>query len=306
MKGITLFIFGGVAEMDEEPPSAKSEFWMAFVGPVSSVVLGGIFYAADAIIHPRAPGPVQGILLYLAVANVILAGFNLLPAFPLDGGRVLRSILWSLKKDLLWATRVSSGIGSVFGILLIIFGLFSVFNGDVVGGIWWFLIGMFLKQSAAASYQQLLARRALEGEKVERFMIPNPVSVPPSLSLGQLIRDYVYRYHYKTFPVVGSSGPVGCISLGQVKDVPKKEWDQHTVAEYLSGNSPQNTIRPETDAVEALSVMNRSGNTRLMVVRDGKLVGIVSLRDLLKFLSIKLELEKTKTFALRPGTGHQA
>ncbi len=292
MKGITLFIFGGVAEMHEEPPSAKAEFLMALAGPGSSFVLGGIFYAAYVFGLPIMPAPAQGILIYVAITNVILAIFNLIPAFPLDGGRVLRSLLWSWRKNLQWATRISATIGSIFGIALILLGIFTVLGGNFVGGIWWFLIGIFIKNAASMSYQQLLTRKALEGEKVNRFMVPNPVSVPPSLSLSQLVNDYIYKYQYKMFPVVSAGAPVGCVTIHQVKNFSPGEWDQHTVGEISAANMPEVTVSPESDAVEALSIMNRTGNTRLMVVREGKLVGILSLRDLLKFLSVKLDLEK--------------
>lgn len=292
MKGITLFIFGGVAEMDEEPPSAKAEFMMAFAGPLSSFVLGGFAYLVYRASLPIAPVPVQGILLYLALTNIILGIFNLMPAFPLDGGRVLRSILWSWKNNLKWATRISSRIGSFFGVLLIVLGIFSILSGNLLGGVWWFLIGIFVKNAATMSYRQLLTRKALEGEKVSRFMVPNPVTVPPALSISQLVNDYVYRYHYKMFPVVSAGTPVGCVTLNQVKEFPAPEWDRHTVGEISSGNLADTTVAPDTDAVKALSIMNRTGNTRLMVVHNGELVGIVSLKDLLKFLSIKLDLEE--------------
>ncbi len=294
MKGITLFIFGGVAEMNEEPSSAKAEFLMAFVGPLSSFVLGGAFFLVYYFFPGQSAEPIQGVLLYLAWTNVVLAVFNLLPAFPLDGGRVLRSILWTWKKNIQWATRISSGVGSAFGVILIVYGLFSLLSGNLIGGVWLFLIGMFLRNAAGASYQQLLARKLLEAERIEQFMVPNPVTVPPSLTLGQLVRDYVYKYHFKMFPVVEGEAPVGCITLDQVKQYSQKEWDRHTVGEITSRNSGDNTISPDSYASEALTRMNDSGNTRLMVVKNDRLVGIVSLRDLLKFLSIKLNLEKNQ------------
>jgi Zn-dependent protease/CBS domain-containing protein len=291
MRGITLFIFGGVSEMYDEPPSAKSEFLMAIAGPLSSFFLGGFFYFIYLTSAAAASIPVQGVLLYLSLTNVILAVFNLIPAFPMDGGRVLRSALWSLKNNLRWATRISSGTGSFFGFLLIALGILNIFGGNLIGGIWWFLIGIFVRNAASVSYKQLLTRKALEGEKVKRFMIPNPVSVSPSLSLAQLVNDYIYKFHYKMFPVVSAGTPVGCVTLKEVKHFPHEEWSRHTVGEISSGNLPDYTISPESDAVEALSIMNRTGHTRLMVVQDNRLVGIVSLRDLLKFLSIKLDLE---------------
>ena len=187
MKGITLFIFGGVAEMEDEPPSAKVEFMMAIAGPLSSILIALIFYGIHAAGKQAGLAePINGVVGYLAWINAILAGFNLLPAFPLDGGRVLRSILWGVKKNLRWATYISSRIGSGFGILLIVLGVIQVFRGNFIGGMWWFLIGMFLQGAAKASYQQLLTRRALEGEPISRFMKSDAVTVPPSSRLKAL------------------------------------------------------------------------------------------------------------------------
>ena len=293
MKGITLFIFGGVAEMEEEPQSARVEFMMAIAGPLSSIVIALVFYGVYSLGKQGGLAePVNGVIGYLAMINAILAGFNLLPAFPLDGGRVLRSILWGVKKNLRWATYISSRIGSGFGIFLIILGVIQVFRGNFIGGMWWFLIGMFLQGAAKASYQQLVTRKALEGEPIRRFMKTDPVTVSPSVSLEQLVEDYVYKYHFKMFPVVEDSDRLlGCVTTKQVKDIPREDWNRKTVGEVASQCSPENTIEPQADAMKAVSIMNRTGNSRLMVVEGGHLVGIIALKDLLELLSLKVELE---------------
>jgi Zn-dependent protease/predicted transcriptional regulator len=291
MKGITLFIFGGVAEMDEEPPSAKAEFLMAAAGPLSSIVLALVFYGIFFFGEQGGwPVPLTGVIGYLSWINAILAVFNLVPAFPLDGGRVLRSALWRWKENLRWATRVSSRIGSGFGILLVMLGIFSVFQGDFIGGIWWFMIGLFLRNAAQMSYQQLLTRRALEGERVGRFMVRDPVTVPAHISLEEFVRDYVYRYHFKMFPVVSGETLKGSVSVRQVAAIEREEWNRHTVGEIAAPCSPDAAVRPEDDALKALSVMSRTGNSRLMVVEGDRLAGIIALKDLLQFLSLKLEL----------------
>jgi Zn-dependent protease len=290
MKGITLFVFGGVAEMDEEPPNAKAEFLMAIAGPLSSIVLGFIFYVFYSTFK-GLPVPVEGVVRYLALINWILAGFNLLPAYPLDGGRVLRSALWFWKGDLRWATRIASQSGSAFGIVLILLGILNVFNGNVIGGIWWFVIGMFLRNASQMSYQQVLVRKALEGEKVRRFMNMEPVSVPPSISLRELVEDYIYKYHFKMFPVVENGNLVGCIGTDKVKEIKKEEWGSRTVAETANQCSPDNVISPDADTLKALSIMSRAGKSRLMVVENNNLVGIIALKDILGFLSAKMDLE---------------
>ena len=294
MKGITLFIFGGVSEMGEEPASAKAEFLMAIVGPLSSIAIALACYG----IHIQGlrsgwPESVDGVVQYLAYINGLLAVFNLLPAFPLDGGRALRAILWGLWKNLRWATRVSSAVGFGFGVLFILLGVFQFLTGNVIGGIWLFLIGMYLQSAARASYQQILIRKALEGEPVRRFMKTDPVTVSPSISIRQLVEDYIYKYHFQMFPVVKDSDKlVGCITAKELKEIPREEWGQKTVGEVATKCSPGNTIEPQADAMQALSTMARTGSGRLMVIEENRLVGVITLKDMLKFLSLKLELEK--------------
>ena len=296
MRGITLFVFGGVAEMDEEPPSAKAEFLMAVAGPISSVLLGGIFYAMYLFTYKTGwPILVFAVLNYLAILNWLLASFNLLPAYPLDGGRVLRSALWEWKKNIRWATRIASQIGAGFGIALIVFGVLNIVSGVLIGGIWWFLIGMFLRNAAQTSYQQILVRKSLEGEKVRDFMKPEPVTAPSSISIEKLVEDYIYKYHYKMFPVVENDRLIGCITTRQVKDLPREQWASSTIMELVSPCSEENTIGPEEDAMKSLSIMNRSGNSRLMVIDKGKLIGIITLKDIMGFLSIKVDLGEDET-----------
>jgi Zn-dependent protease/CBS domain-containing protein len=294
MKGITLFIFGGVAEMTEEPPSPKVEFLMAIVGPISSFVIGLVFYGVYFLGRQNGwSDPVIGVVQYLGFINGLLAVFNLVPAFPLDGGRVLRSILWGWKKNLRWATHISSRIGSGFGILLIVLGIYQFLRGNVIGGMWWFLIGMFLRGAAKTSYQQLLLRKALEGESVKRFMNADPVTVAPSLSVAELVEDYIYKYHYKMFPIVEEGNRlVGCISTKQVKEVPRQEWEQRRVGKIAAECSRDNTIDPQADAMEALSIMTKTGASRLMVTEGDRLLGIIALKDLLKFFALKVEIER--------------
>ena len=293
MKGITLFIFGGVAEMSDEPTSPKAEFMMAVVGPISSIAIGLICYGVYTLGKQGGwPQPITGVVGYLAMINGLLAGFNLIPAFPLDGGRLLRSILWGIKGNIRWATRVASSIGSGFGILLIVLAVFQLFRGNFIGAMWWFLIGMFLRGAAKSSYQQLMVRDALQGEPVSRFMSDDPVTVSPSLSVKDLIEDYIYRYHFKMFPVVDDGTLVGCVSTKEVKDIRREQWGQKMIGELAADCSIDNTVAPDTDAVKALALMNRTGVSRLMVTEGDRLVGVITLKDLLKFLSLRMELEE--------------
>jgi len=294
MKGITLFIFGGVSEMGEEPPNAKSEFLMAVAGPLSSIAIALACYGIHflGVLGFGWPVSIDGVVLYLAYINSLLAAFNLLPAFPLDGGRMLRAVLWAFKKNLRWATRIASGIGSGFAMLLMLLGVFQFFfTGNLIGGVWSFLIGIFLQGAARMSYQQVLIRKALEGEQVRRFMKAEPVAVPPSASVRQLVEDYIYKYHFKMFPVTeGSDRLIGCVTTKQLDGVPREEWNSKTVRDLATQCSPENTIGPEADAIKALSLMARTGSGRLIVIEGNRMVGVITLKDMLKFLSLKLEL----------------
>jgi Zn-dependent protease/CBS domain-containing protein len=291
MKGITLFIFGGVAEMSDEPASPKAEFLMSVVGPLSSVFLAGVFYVIEYAGRGAFPMSVAGILIYLAAINALLAAFNMIPAFPLDGGRVLRSILWAIKGNLRWATHVASWFGSAFGILLMVLGVISFIGQNFIGGIWFFLIGMFIRSASQMSYRQMLMRDALSGEPISRFMKTDPVTVPAAATVAELVEDYFYRYHYKMFPVAHDGRVDGCVSIKEIKRLPKGEWASHTVSEIVTPCSEQNTITPDADAMKALSIMNTTGNSRLMVVEGDKLDGIITLKDMLRFLAMKIDLE---------------
>ena len=291
MKGITLFIFGGVAEMSEEPRSPKVEFLMAVAGPAASIVIGFLFYLVQLT---GVGGHVEAaaIVAYLAWINLILAAFNLIPAFPLDGGRIMRAALWYWQGDLARATEIASRIGSGFGFLLMAFAILQLFNGYLVSAIWYFLIGSFLRGASQASYDQLVLQSALAGEPIRRLMRPDPVTVRPDISLRQLVEDYIYRYGFSEYPVVSESqNLIGCVSAKDVKSIPKEEWDWHRVAEVIEPCSGANTVSPDTDALEALSKIRETGASGLLVTERNHFLSFVSLKDLMNFLAAKTELE---------------
>jgi predicted transcriptional regulator len=166
-----------------------------------------------------------------------------------------------------------------------------VLFGYFISGVWWFLIGMFLRNAARASYIQLEIRDVLKGEPIERFMTRDPVFVPPDISIEELVYDYFYRYHFHMFPVVWNSEVLGCISTNEVKKIIREEWARHSVREMLVRYSEDNVVAPDTDAMDVLSTLRRTGSSRLMVMDKDRLVGVVSLKDLLQFLALKLDLE---------------
>jgi Zn-dependent protease/CBS domain-containing protein len=292
IRGITLFIFGGVAEMEEEPPTAKSEFLMAIAGPVASALLAVVFdFLAGFVARLGLQPPVPLVLEYLGFINLLLAAFNLVPAFPLDGGRMLRAALWGWKGDLRWATRIAANSGTIFGFGLMALGLFLFVSGNVIGGIWYMLIGFFVRAAAANSYSQMQTRRFFQGEPVRRFMIDNPVTVPPDITVHQLVDDYVYHHYHELFPVVADSRLLGCIGITEIRQIQRERWDLVKVFDAMSPASPENTVDADTDAIGALAVMRRTGNSRLMVVEKGDLVGLVTLKDLLRLIGYKMDLE---------------
>lgn len=292
MKRITLFIFGGVAEMGEEPKTPLSEFLVAIAGPIMSVLIAVgclLFGLAGAVL--QLPVQVTGVVWYLGMINAIVVIFNLVPAFPLDGGRVLRSILWRLRGDLTWATKITASLGGSFGMFLLFIGIFSFIAGNPVGGMWQFLIGLFLRNAAAMSYQHVLVKNALRGETVARFMRPEVITVPTHITVDELVTDYIYRLHHKLFPVTEQGRLVGCVTTRDVKAIPRDDWSFLTVADIMSPCTTSNTIAFKTDAIEALTKMSRLGDSRLMVVAGDQLVGMVTFKDLMEFISLKLELE---------------
>ena len=293
IRSITLFIFGGVAQMEEEPPSPKTEFLMAIAGPISSFALSAACYLAfEAGYLVHLPLPALGVLGYLAFVNSLLGGFNLIPAFPLDGGRVLRAGLWQWKRDFPLATRWASRAGSLFGLVLILSGIFHMITGDFMVGVWWVVMGLFLRAAAWTSYYRMVARTTLGNEPIRRFMTPDPATIPSNLSIHESVEEHFYRSLHDTYPVVEDSRLIGCISSKQIAEIPRGEWQHLTVRDVVVPCSTDNTVGIDTEALAALSIMNRTGNSRLLV-RDGdRLVGIVTLKDLLKYLALKLNLER--------------
>jgi Zn-dependent protease/CBS domain-containing protein len=290
--GITLFLFGGVSELGEEPRSAGTEFLMAVAGPLVSAVLAALFWIVAVLGYQGGwPHPVVIVLGYLAAINAMVLVFNLVPAFPLDGGRVLRSILWGATGNVRRATRWASYAGQAFAWVLIGWGVLLFFSHNWLGGMWSVLIGIFLNGAAKSGYQEVLIRQALQGEPVRRFMNSNPIVVSPSLDLLRWVEDYVYRYHHRAFPVVADGRLEGIVTTQALSQIPRDEWTVHTVGDVMSTDLPAATIAANADAMDALGKMQRTGSSRLLVTDGDRLLGIVSLKDLLRFLDLKLELE---------------
>lgn len=292
IRSITLFIFGGLAEMEDEPRTARAEFLVAVAGPAVSIavallsLLAGL--ACGLIPLPYADLAAE-VCFYVAWANALLIAFNAIPAFPLDGGRVLRALVWAATSDMRRATRLCSLLGQGFGFLLIGGGVaLAYWTGSLLAGAWTAVLGWFLRRAASLSWKQLLLRQALEGERVEDFMRRDPISVSPSLSVAELVEGYVARFHHTMFPVLQGERLIGCVTTRRLREIPKEEWCRRSVASLLEAPSPENSISPQTAALHALQRM--SSRSRLMVVEGDRLVGIVSMRDLLRLLATKVEV----------------
>jgi len=228
IESITLFIFGGVAQMKGEPPHPKAEFWIAIAGPLSSFFLSAFFY----ILMMNTAGGSKPLFAYLAQINFIIGVFNLIPGFPMDGGRVLRSVIWRRKRDYFYATQKASSVGRMIALFFIFFGLFSIFTGGP-GGLWLMLIGWFLYSAAQASYQQSTLQETLSGIKVKDIMVTDLKTLSPSITIDKAVDEYFLRYGYGGFPVTDDGKFLGIVTLKEVKNIPREDWGRVKASDIL-------------------------------------------------------------------------
>jgi Zn-dependent protease/CBS domain-containing protein len=284
VSSITLHIFGGVSQLEREPDRPGMEFMVAVVGPLTSLAIAAVLVVAQGVLDP-SPG-IRAILGYLIVVNVSVGVFNLVPGFPLDGGRLLRSLLWKLKGSIHWATRMATGVGSWFAFLLMGLGLFRVLGGEFVGGLWFVLIGMFLRQAAQGSYQQLLLRRALANLTVGQVMTRDVVHIGPELSVAQVVDEFFWRHHVSSFPVLDGGRVVGILGLDRVKQLPRERWAGTAVRDAMLPLSDALTTTPETPLWDAFEKLTRNDLGRLAVLDHGRLAGYLSIRDVVHILAV--------------------
>ncbi len=290
--GITLFIFGGVSRMQDEPRTPQAEFKMAIAGPLTSFVLAILFWALGSIggrpLLGRLGVEVAG---YLALINLVVGIFNMLPGFPLDGGRVFRAILWGALHNLDRATKIASQVGQGFGYLFIFGGFWMMLFGGFLSGLWLVFIGWFLNNAAQQSYQQSIVRRALSGVNVHRVMTTDFPHVAPNTTIDQFVHDYLLRYDYTAFPVTEDETLLGIISVNEVRDVPRQQWTAITVREVAKPASEEPIIDENDDAFEALVHMANDGVPRLLVLHDGKIKGMVTQETIINLVRTKLQLK---------------
>jgi Zn-dependent protease/predicted transcriptional regulator len=287
---IRLFIFGGMAQTTSEPKNGWQEFLIALAGPVTSIVLG-ILFLVICLIASIGWSSVAEIAWCLAWANIGIALLNLIPGFPLDGGRILRAFLWDHWGDMARATKVVSQLGNSFALFLIILGaLIYLKNQSLIAALWLIFIGLFMKQSAVGSYQAVMLRRALVGVHVQQIMTENVVSVDWLMSIEQLVHDYIYKHQFTNFPVFNRDEFIGMVSLEGVKTISKDLWGFKQVRDIMTLIEYVPCLKPTDDATEALTRMITDDLGLMPVVENGRLMGIISRRDIMSLFKIKSDL----------------
>lgn len=288
VRSIRIFIFGGVSQIAGEAPSGGAEFWIAFIGPAVSLALAAIFWLLQAPL--KGIPPVFAVVKYLAYVNGALALFNLIPGFPLDGGRVLRAILWATTHDFARATLTAATVGRVIAFGFILWGVSQIFAGNFGGGLWIAFIGWFLESAASAQMQQQVLERALAGHTVAEVMNRNYVTVPASTRLQELVDRHILGGGRRSFVVTQGDQAVGLVTLHQIRDVPRERWDATTVADAMTPLARIKRVRPDTGLWAATGEMDRDGVNQLPVMTDGQILGMLGRDDVMSYLRTLQEL----------------
>ncbi len=281
IEGITLWLFGGVASFRGSFPTAGAELRVAAAGPLVSLLLGVLFVLVALAGLPEAG---DGVAAWLGYVNLSLLVFNLIPAVPLDGGRILHAVLWGRRDDFAWATRVAAGIGRGFGYLLIAAGIAMFIFQSSFSGAWLAFLGWFLLGAASGEARFAAAREALSGLRVRDLMIRDPVTVMPDLTLGRFMDDIVWQQRYTTYPVVEGERAVGLLPFRCVAEVPRGEWDSRRVRECMLGLDDVPVLAADDDAIDALVELSQTNLNRGLVLDDGRLAGLLSITDLARAL----------------------
>ncbi len=289
VQGITLFIFGGVSSLGGEPKAARDEFLIAVVGPVTSLVLSAVFGAIWLIVSQQN-SPLAAVLVYLALINGLLGIFNLLPGFPLDGGRVVRAILWGFTGSLTKATNIAAGLGQLLAVMLIAWGVFQMLSGNVLGGLWISFIGWFLNGAADSSRRQTAIDEALRGVRVAEVMDADPETTGPETTVDSLVRDRFLQRGRRALPVQEDGRLVGIVTLTDVKGVPQKRWPTTRVSAIMT-REPLHTVTPDTDVSEAVRLLASHGVNQVLVIAGGTTAGLLSRANVIRYFQFLSELD---------------
>ncbi len=290
IKSITLFIFGGMAQMTKEATKAGAELKMAIAGPACSLALGGIFallwWLTEGII-----APVAAMAFWLAWVNVALAVFNLIPGFPLDGGRVFRSLVWRFTGNYQRATRIATWLGQGVAYAFILGGILIMFLlHEWLSGLWIILIGWFLQYAASISYRQAQQREVLQGFTAAQMMTPDYLAVPPNITVNQLVQEYVLPKGHRLFLVTDAGVVKGMLTLHNIKSVPQSNWETTQVEKVMVPADQLKAVRPEQDALSILEQMDENEINQMPVVNEGRVIGLITRDNLVRFLRTHAEL----------------
>lgn len=289
VRSIVLFIFGGVSNIEQEPQSPGVEFSMAFVGPLVSLIIGGLCYGILALVR-GSHSPVIPVLSYLALTNILLGIFNLLPGFPLDGGRVLRSIIWRVTGSFQRATDIASFVGQAFAYLFILYGILLFFNGNVLGGLLIAFTGWFLLTAAQSARAQTALDTAFRGVTVGEIMNTNPMTVPANISLQRLVDEYFIPQGLRSALVLQVDQLAGLITLSDIRHVPREQWSQTPVGQAMVPAERLHTVTPQQSLSEVLPLMTGRDVNQLPVVQDGKLAGVLTRDAIIRSVEIRRSL----------------
>jgi Zn-dependent protease len=289
VRSITLFVFGGVAEIADEPDTPAKELGISLAGPVSSLVIALIFTLIKKFLG-SASESIDASVKYLAYINLFLALFNLVPGFPLDGGRILRAIIWKVTGNLKRATRIASTTGQIFAYFLIILGISQILGGLFFNGLWIALIGWFIHSAATRGYQQVLLKEMLMGVRVQDLMNENFVRVRPDISVQKLIEDFILKEKERVFLVTDNGQLSGIVCLEDVKTVPSEKRETTSVGEVMTSRDSLMAISPDDDGNEVLAKLASGHVNQLPVMEGGKVRGVVCRNDILDFLHLRTEL----------------
>ncbi|MGA2327042.1 MAG: site-2 protease family protein [Bryobacteraceae bacterium] len=288
VRSITLFIFGGVAQIGAEPPSAKAEFLIAIAGPIVSLALAVLFTVLKPAV--AAVEPLWGLVKYLAYINFALVLFNLIPGFPLDGGRVFRAVVWAATKNMRRATLLAANTGRLFGFLFIFLGVWQMLGGNFGNGLWIAFIGWFLDNAASAQVHQVVFQGLLAGHKVSQAMSSHCASVPTDLTLEQVVDEHILGSGRRCFLVHRGADIVGLMTLHRIKEVPRPDWATTTAAQVMLPLEQWKRTQPDAELWTALQQMDRDGVNQLPVMTDSQVVGMLSREDVITFLRTVQEL----------------
>lgn len=288
VQSITLFVFGGIARILREPTRPLQEFWIAIAGPAVSITLG-LLFGALALNLPNPKLPLAALAEWLSYTNFLLAIFNLIPGFPLDGGRVLRAILWGLRGDFLHATKVASRLGQGVAYLFIVGGIVLAFTLSL-NGIWLAFVGWFLHNAASLSYQQVALRGMLSAHIAREVLQSDLPQIPRDLTLDRLIHEYILRTGRRCFPVVDGGNLLGIVTLHQVKEAPRGAWTTTRVEAVMTPLERTVKVGPDETLAAVLEKMTTNRVDQVLVVQNGRLLGLISQEQLLSFIQTLSEL----------------